>query len=242
MINLFRNDDSGLQFYCRPDLYDVIPKPQVASKTVPEWFKKIKPLTDERQKNGAFSMSAKKCLPMLDAMSLGYTISLAYDVYIVTNHDLSIIEAKPLDQNHMSALSKHSHKQFYTMSFPGMKQDAIKWDNHWHIKTNPGWSCYFTSPINHLDTRFECLSGVVDTDKYKGLINFPCIWKATNFEGMIKAGTPLVQVIPFRRKDFKDTDVISRAATEEEMKQFDQTISIQRTREHYYTHELREKR
>ena len=242
MINWFKKDDAGLEFICHPSLYGVAPEPQLASKHIPEWFKKIKTHTKDRQSYGGHAHTAKKCLPMLDAMSLGYTIRLPYDVYVITNHDLSIIEAKALDTNSNAQVTQHSHQQFYTTSFPGFKQNAIKWENVWRIKTNPGWSCYFTSPINHMNPAFECLSGVVDTDKYNGIINFPCIWKQTNFDGMIRAGTPLVTVIPFKRKTFKNKAPVVRAANEAEIKENEVNNKIQHLRHHYYTQELRENR
>jgi hypothetical protein len=51
-----------------------------------------------------------------------------------------------------------------------------------------------------METRFKLLDGVVDTDTYYNNINFPFLWTGGDGEFFIAKGTPLVQVIPFRRE------------------------------------------
>ena len=50
---------------------------------------------------------------------------------------------------------------------------------------------------------FTIFSGVVDTDTYQVPVAFPFVLKEPNFEGMIPAGTPIAQVIPFKRESWK---------------------------------------
>ena len=45
------------------------------------------------------------------------------------------------------------------------------------------------------------LSGLVDTDSYRSPVNFPFTAIAPDGVHTLKEGTPLVQVIPFRRAD-----------------------------------------
>ena len=45
------------------------------------------------------------------------------------------------------------------------------------------------------------LSGLVDTDSYRSPVNFPFVAVAPDGVYTLKKGTPLVQVIPFRRAD-----------------------------------------
>jgi hypothetical protein len=73
-----------------------------------------------------------------------------------------------------------------------------KWNNPWAIKTPPGYSCLITQPF-HRDLPFTILPGIVDTDTYPVPINFPCVLSNIEFEGLIPAGTPLAQIIPFKR-------------------------------------------
>ena len=46
------------------------------------------------------------------------------------------------------------------------------------------------------------MPGIVDTDKYTAPVNFPFVLNDANFEGLIPAGTPMAQVIPFKREDW----------------------------------------
>ena len=51
------------------------------------------------------------------------------------------------------------------------------------------------------------LSGVVDTDEYFNTVNFPCIFPGLDVGHHIelKEGTPMIQVIPFKRQEWKHT-------------------------------------
>ena len=60
----------------------------------------------------------------------------------------------------------------------------------------------FTSPLNHLEGRFKLFDGVVDTDTYYTHVNFPFIFTGGDGEYLIEKGTPLVQVIPFKREKY----------------------------------------
>jgi hypothetical protein len=55
------------------------------------------------------------------------------------------------------------------------------------------------NPLNRPNGIFEVLAGVVDTDTYRAPIHFPFF--ATGKDGLytIEKGSPLVQVIPFKR-------------------------------------------
>jgi hypothetical protein len=60
----------------------------------------------------------------------------------------------------------------------------------------------FTAPV-HRPSIFTILDGVVDTDTYNAPVNFPFVLNDITFEGLIPAGTPMVQVIPFRREEWE---------------------------------------
>lgn len=47
------------------------------------------------------------------------------------------------------------------------------------------------------------MPGIVDTDKYASPVNFPFILNDIKFTGLIPAGTPIAQVIPFKRDSWK---------------------------------------
>ena len=74
--------------------------------------------------------------------------------------------------------------------------------NKWLIKTPPGYSCLFIKPMNRLEPRFDVIPGIVDTDTYINLINFPFLVKEKK-QFLVKKGEPMVQVIPFKRESWK---------------------------------------
>lgn len=78
-----------------------------------------------------------------------------------------------------------------------------KWLNPWSIKTPRGYSCLFIPPMHNPNGFFTILPGVVDTDTYTAPANLPFTLDDVLWEGIIPAGTPMVQVIPFKRDSFK---------------------------------------
>jgi len=70
----------------------------------------------------------------------------------------------------------------------------------------------FVQPF-HRESVFTILPGIVDTDKYSPPINFPFVLNDINFTGLIPAGTPIAQVIPFKRDSWnlkfgKEKDIL----------------------------------
>jgi hypothetical protein len=240
MISIFKNDI--IEFFCTPDKFDVIPKPIPAFKMIPEWFKKIQPTSADnlRDHAGAKSMTAKKCMPLLDAMSTGYIIPLFADINVRTNKDGSLIEIGPPNL-FGDVISFHDKEQLGGKTSPTYPGNAIKFINHWVIKTAPGYSTLFVPPLNHIEPRFTCLSGLVDTDTYVKEVNFPAIWHAKDYDGLVTAGTPLVTVIPVKRSDLTSEAPV-RVMSEKERLNIIKIQNQQATRRHVYTNKLREPR
>ena len=241
MFKFWGND--VIEFYCHPTIEEIIPKPRAAIKNLPGWFKDLEPTCegeeDLRDSFGNKMMSAKKCLPMLDAMSLGYTIPLAGDLHIRTNHDNTQIEVT--NPPGMKLCEFHSASQLGGKNRLGIKHgDAIKFVNHWIIKTAPGWSTLFIPPLNHFNTSFTCLSGLVDTDVYPKHVNFPAMLNEYDLDLHLEAGTPLVTAIPIKRNSFPKKPKIIKM-TEKEMKEVDRIQKTQDLRTHHYTYELRKR-
>lgn len=238
LVNVFKND--VIEFYCHPTWEGIIPEPKPAVKYMPEWFRVIPPITKNRRDEfGDFAMSAKKCFPMIDAMSLGFVIPLCGDLHVKVNSDMTEMEFT----NNPSIMLAQTHdiSQLGNETGPGFPINPIKFINHWVIKTAPGWSTLFIPPINQYDAPFTCLGGLVDTDRYPKEVNFPAIWKVPNFDATLSAGTPLVTAIPIKRNTFNKKPKI-RKMTDAEFKIIDKLGKQQKTRKHVYTNELREKK
>jgi hypothetical protein len=80
----------------------------------------------------------------------------------------------------------------------------MKFHNPWIISTPKGWSVYFKNPSNNWSNDIELIEGIVDTDTYQSEVNFPYVWTGSEEgEWVIPRGTPLIQVIPFKRTKTK---------------------------------------
>ena len=91
----------------------------------------------------------------------------------------------------------------------------------------------FTPPLNRPDSRFTCISGLVDCDGYFEFINFSFFFHEPNFVGILPAGTPLVQVIPFKR-DALFRDFEARAMTDEDVTELEFTRRQRSIHESHY--------
>jgi hypothetical protein len=74
----------------------------------------------------------------------------------------------------------------------------------WIPKVEDGYSCLILSPINRTELPFYTASAIVDSDKmnYSHGGNLPFYIKK-GFTGLIPAGTPMYQIIPFKRESWK---------------------------------------
>ena len=164
--------------------------PQPASKFIPEWFRRLPGVN-----NGIETI--KKCMPFLDTLTTGYVIVLASDVYYDKNGFQQLSESPQL--------TNHDKSQIETLELP-KEYDEIpyKWINFFVTKTPKGYSTMFTHPLNRVDLPFYSITGIVETDKFPIPVNFPFFMKK-DFEGIIPAGTPIIQAIPIKRDNWKST-------------------------------------
>jgi hypothetical protein len=81
---------------------------------------------------------------------------------------------------------------------------------------------------------------VVDTDKYFAPINFPFVLNDYSFEGLIPAGTPMAQVIPFKRESWntvfgsqEDLRELSKVSIRLKVKIFDSYKTFYRSKKEF---------
>lgn len=105
--------------------------------------------------------------------------------------------------NNMFATKSHRFFQFRNYSFIQNEEVPVLL-NPFIIKTNKGVSCRFMTPCNYgEELPFKLFDGVVDTDNYQEKVNLPFEWKLPPSDQpyLIKCGSPMVQVLPFERKE-----------------------------------------
>lgn len=181
-------------------------EPIPATKDIPEWYRKMSPLRrffNREDKNEKKDYTIKKCIPVLDAFTTGYYLVTKYDSYWSVDEDGTHqcqCDAKLVDGG-SKPITMHPYEQIRDIELGGLYNEyAYKFTSPYLIKTPPGYSCIFTHPFNQISP-FLTLSGVVDTDKHPLAVQFPFLM-LKNYEGKIKSGTPIVQIIPFKRNDW----------------------------------------
>ena len=173
------------------------PKPAV--KEVPEWYKNTPEYIGEQGKkiiNNSTPHTIKKCIPVFDAITSGYILYTQVDIQVSRADDLPFYTWS--DQ---SAISFHPIEQ--APLHPARNEAPYpKWMNPYAIATPPGYSVLFTQPM-HRESVFTILDGIVDTDNYNVPVNFPFVLNDVKWEGIIPAGTPMAQLIPFKRESWE---------------------------------------
>ncbi len=193
MITFRRNRDS----------YKGLPHPKPAVKFMPEWFKELDRELPEQEMG-----TAKRCIPVLDAITNGYIIPAWDDIII------SVIEVDKEAKSCSVCCSVGSlrqmsdfHKAAQVGNCPIRSKfpfggGIMKLSSPWVIETPPGYSVMVKNPP-HQHSKIEILEGVVDTDSFKLAPNFPFVWTG-NEPGTFRfpKGTPLIHVVPFKRERF----------------------------------------
>lgn len=218
LTGMVRRDDNSdlIEFITEEELYDAIPEPVPATRSMPAWYVHLEQRTEGK---GLSDATVKRCAPFFDAMTRGWILRTPADVHFeVTENDVST-EWK-LDR---TIIESHSPEQV-GHAFPD-DEPILKWNNYWAMKAPEGYSALFIPPLNRTERRFEPFAGVVDIDRYFNYINFPFRWTGGTFEGTIPAGTPIVQMIPFKREE-ELTDGTTREMTDDEL------TDLKRTQHH----------
>jgi len=186
---------------------------------IPDWFKKLNHSTDKR--------TIKGCIPFLETLTFGYSLYVPVDLKIQHNVTIKEEDGKERQDSLFGCpLSKSVYNHGININYNGPDQSThgiqqlkgspfvdknknlpfYKILNPWIIKTPPGYSCLFVPPLNNADDRFSIIPGIVDTDSFKQEINFPIVINGDKYQVLdtiIKKGTPYVQIIPFKRDNWK---------------------------------------
>jgi hypothetical protein len=170
--------------------------PKPASKSIPDWYKELESYADNEKKpdgKGATTATIKRCMPVFDAISAGYIIYSPCDIFVTQREDGSYYEWSQYE-----LITFHPIHQAPNHPLSNSNEGYPKWSNPWAIKTPKGYSTLFVQPF-HRESLFTIMPGIVDTDIYTTPVNFPFVLNDPKFEGLIPAGTPIAQVIPFKR-------------------------------------------
>ena len=185
--------------------FEVCPKPFPASQALPQWWKDATPyikspentdgkkiIIENRESNASF----KKCTPMLDLLSSGYIVPLWADVQIkIENNGHPLIRWRVLKDVFEFHLTQE-------VEIPnGYQKTQFKFLNQWIPKLPKGFSALIISCPGYPNTPFRAMQAIIDYDKTTHPLSPPVFLKE-GFEGIVEKGTPMFQIIPFKRNNW----------------------------------------
>ena len=188
-------------------------KPVLAKSVMPSWWKKMKIFQSIR---GRRIQTIRACPAMHDWTKSGW--------YLLANRDMEILCGSERDFTSTKFATKDpSGKKYESPTHPsdqfdnafdyiedgefGQVKDAFKMRNAWNIITPPGYSCFYLDPFLFQNNHFATWQGVIDTDDFNvnqdnsQIIFYPKV----DYSFVIPEGTPLVQIIPFKREEWVST-------------------------------------
>jgi hypothetical protein len=193
--------------------------PSTTQKTIPQWYKdadrfakntntgeyyqatkEICPVAKEGTESDYGKVPTWKACPgIMDGFLTGYVLKTPCDLKFFKNSN-GIIDVK---------ISDARYKDFCTQRSPmpqfehpvGYDKNHFAWYSDWGLSLPEGYSALFITPMNRFDLPFLNTTGIIDCDKVNLLGTFP-FFVIDGWEGILKAGTPYMQVIPFKRENW----------------------------------------
>ncbi len=187
---------------------DFSPEPKPAARFVPEWYK-AQPgsVNDEAMLPHGFATSTiKRCMPIFDAMTAGYILGAPCDIYLDATDPNQLSWSIPIQLKHLQQdlFSFHSAEQYsnYPIDPDMYHKQLLRIMPTWAAKTPEGYSTLYMNPFHADNSPLWAFSGIVDTDTFitDGHLSFLV---RKDFKGVIKQGTPLAQLIPFKREGWE---------------------------------------
>jgi hypothetical protein len=181
-------------------------KPVPISKSMPQWYKEADRFA--KMPNGEYWVGPDKgkiptwkaCPAILDILTTGYSLVTPCDI------EFFLDGAGQIDVK----IEDPMYKDFATRRTPmpqfrhpeGYYNYHFAWMPDWAVKVPEGYSVLYVSPFNRYDLPIMTVSGIIDNDKVNLPGSFP-FFVQEGWTGVLPAGTPYAQLLPFLREDWK---------------------------------------
>jgi hypothetical protein len=188
--------------------WDVQPRPVPATQYIPDWWRDMTPYVKTPDnpygnkliiRNRDTNAGPKKCVPMLDAMNIGYIIPLWSDIQVGQVNGNATFSWRLREGD---VLSLQGPGGLDIEQPPGYTRNVVKYINTWIPTTPPGYSVLITAPIGYRNLPFHAIPAVIDSDKSQFELTAP-MWVREDLEGIVEKGTPMLQIIPFKRDNWE---------------------------------------
>lgn len=157
----------------------------------------------------------KACVPFFDAMSSGYCLTTPCDIEFFANDKRTTFRMS--DKNTQDFVSERGEMADF-MTPMGYDKNHFAWWVDWGITVPEGYSILHTQPMNRFELPFISTSGIVDNDSVNLMGQVP-FFIVNGWEGTLPAGTPYLQLFPFKRENWE-----SELTIEDPKKMYDKNI------------------
>lgn len=221
-------------------------KPGPIIKTLPDWYRRADRFAIDPETGKPWQMPGgggkiptwKACPAVFDVMGTGYTYKTPCDIEFV--EVAGTIQARVLDPQHQNfLLDREPLHQFVCPE--GYHEKHFAWWADWAVELPEGYSALYLHPLNRFELPFITTSGIVDNDKDRlpGTMPFFFLKGVT---GVLPAGTPYAQILPFRREHWESEFDASLTLEEMEAKNRTNSAKYRRPDGGVYQKEVWERR
>lgn len=141
----------------------------------------------------------KACPAILDSFISGYVFKIPCDITFFKDVN-GKIDVKVSDDKYKGFCTKRPPMPQFKHP-TGFYKEHFSWFPDWGIRLPDGYSAIYMTPMNRFDLPFLNTTGIVDNDKVNLSGSFP-FFIIENWEGTLKAGTPYMQILPFKRENW----------------------------------------
>jgi len=191
------------------DAEGLVSPPIPANKLVAEWYKKIPRYADGGNKlviseNGATNLGVKACTSFLDIFLTGYIFVTHCDILVTRDDHNKEAFGMQWTSTIPPLSSRPAHVADQIPPLSGYSRFLQAWELRYGFHLPKGYSVLITQPFNRFDLPTYSTAGIIDADDYLGPGGIPFALK-DGFSGVIPKGTPMVQMIPFKRDSWYST-------------------------------------
>lgn len=188
--------------------------PKPTSKTLPKWYlsadRYIKNSNGEDAvgQDGGKMPNWKACPAFYDALTTGYVYKTPCDIEFFIDENKKI-SAKVLDIKYSDFVQERAPMKKFEVPL-GYHDHHFAWNVDWSVEVPHGYSVLYCQPFDRYDLPFLSTSGVIDNDKVSLPGRMP-FFISKEWTGILPAGTPYAQIMPFKRESWESEYVLQSA-------------------------------
>lgn len=184
--------------------------PVPAGRSTPDWWRSTPGFLPEDKRSHPHlklrrDATVKSCPGLQDFFGLGWVLPLWADL-VITAEEQGFDYQISTSANEVGSFMPHEVGAGFPRR-PGDHTHVLKITTPWQVRASRGWSLLVLPPLLHGDRPFTVMPGVVDSDRLP-VMNVIAEWHSPlGHAELLKAGTPLLHIVPFRRSESPSLEV-----------------------------------